>query len=352
LETVLPNKIEIEISFLLSEGKPTHEVVNNCLETLHEGQLSIAAQKSYLYFALNSGAKKEVLRKLREWPNKEKYFPWDVFLDTLTKTNEKLSDDEFDELFNYFKVNGKKTFISPVHVTLNKKFKAKVSEHQDSLVYKANKKIKLLWDKLNFIQGKNILDEEVNVINRLKLYDPENPQLDKHLKNIDKKLALDLFSKPKQSNFEDDYEQYLKSQLTESDLISCQAIFEKIKEETHDGDHKYFDYSILFYQLEAYSFALACIQLAPACLERDWFLLELLFLSKRYFECIDLADNLYEKNNNNPDIQFASLYQKAQALWIIGSKNEAIELMSAITNSRPGYRSAYEILHSWREKLS
>lgn len=348
----MPNKIEIEISFLLSEGKATNEVVHNCLENLHDGQLSKAAQKSYLYFALNSGAKKEVLRKLREWPNKEKFFPWDVFLDTLTKTNEKLSDDEFGELFNYFKVNGKTPFLSPVHLTLNNKFKNKVTEHRNTLSYQATKKIKLLWDKLNFIQGKNILDEEVKVLNKLKLYDPENPQLTKHLESIDKKLAIDLFSRPKQSNFEEDYEQYLKSQLTESDLISCQAIFEKIKEDTHNGDQKYFDYSILFYQLEAYSFALACIQLAPACLERDWFLLELLFLSKRYFECIDLADDLYENNKNNPDIQFASLYQKAQALWIIGSKNEAIELMTAITNSRPGYRSAYEILHSWREKLS
>ncbi len=337
---------------MLSEGQPIQEVVSSCLETLHDKKLSKKAQISYLHFALNAGSKKDVFRILREWPSKEKYFPWELFLDALVACNEKLNDDEFDKLFNYFKVHGKTPLISPAHMFLNRKFEQKINELRDSLSYEASKKIKLLWDKLNFIQGKNILEEEVNVLNQLKIYDPENPELASHLERIDKKLALDLFSKPKQSSFEEDYDQYIKSQLTQNDLNSCTAIFEKIKEETHAGDKKYFDYTVLFYQLEAYSFALACIQLAPHCLERDWFLLELLFLSKRYFECIDLADSLHANNDNNPEIQFASLYQKAQALWVIGSQVEATEVMTAIVNSRPGYRSAYEILHSWREKLS
>jgi len=348
----LPTKIEIQISFLLNQNKPINEVVSSCLESLHDGALTKGQQNSYLYFALNSGAKKEVLRTLREWPNKEKYFPWGFFLDALVFCGENISDDEFDSLYNYFTVNGKTPFVSPAHVQLNKKFKLKVNELRDSLAYESSKKIKLLWDKLNFIQGKNIVDEEVKVLDKLRVFDPENPELVTHLARIDKKIAIDLFSRPKQSHFEIDHEQYTKTQLSKIDLESCKAIFEKIKEETHDGDQKYYDYTVLFYQLEAYSFALACIQLAPARVERDWFLIELLFLSKRYFECIDLADRLYADYQDHPEIQFASLYQKAQALWKIGTHNEALEVMTAIVNSRPGYRSAYEILHSWRQEIS
>ena len=215
----MPHKVEIEISSLLEQKLPINEVVSSCLESIHEKKLSKSAKNSYLYFALNSGAGKKVLRILREWPNKEKYFPWEVFLEALVKTNEKLSDEEFDELFNYFQVNGITPFMSPSYFFLNRKFKPKINEFRDTLNYKATKKIKLLWDKLNFIQGKNILDEEVNVLNQLKLYDTENPTLAKHLKRINKKISLDVFSQPKQSSFEEDYSQYLKAQLSNENLV-------------------------------------------------------------------------------------------------------------------------------------
>ncbi len=331
--------------------RPVAGIVSDCLTNIHDSSFSRNDKIAHLYFALNAGEKSAVLRTLREWPNKEKFFPWEVFLATLLCAGEKLSDDEFSELISYLSVHSKKLPMSPQYIKLNKNFALKVREYQDSLNYESNRKIKLLWDKLYFIQGKDLVEEEIKVLELLKVYDPHNEELKTHIERVDKKAALNVFKSPKKTSYEEDYNSYLQSDLSKDDIIFCQNIFDTIKESTTKGSGVYFDFAILFYQLEAYSFALKSIELSPNCLKKDWFLLELLFLSKRYFECIDLADRLYQTYKNRPDIQFASLYQKAQALWVIGSKGEALDLMQAIVNARPEYRSAYEILHSWKDKI-
>ena len=47
-----------------------------------------------LRFAFNSGFKTGAIRALREWPNKQKDFPWEIGLELLNHCNEKLNDQE------------------------------------------------------------------------------------------------------------------------------------------------------------------------------------------------------------------------------------------------------------------
>ena len=122
-----------------------------------------------------------------------------------------------------------------------------------------------------------------------------------------------------------------------------------LNEKYRDQDYIFYNYSILFYKMNAYDFSLLCLDKCPSNGNTNWLKADLLFLSKRFFECIDLCNAIFLASTEDPDMQFASLYQKAQALKEIGSLDEAKEIMNSILKLRPNYRSAYEILQTWKE---
>ncbi|HRO68156.1 MAG TPA: hypothetical protein PL182_11375, partial [Pseudobdellovibrionaceae bacterium] len=47
---------------------------------------------------------------------------------------------------------------------------------------------------------------------------------------------------------------------------------------------------------------------------------------------------------------FATAYLRAQALWGLGQKHAAIEVMESLLASRPQYRSGLSLLSLWREQ--
>ncbi len=347
----MPKQYEIELSFLLSEGATTAEVIQESLAKLHEGQLSKADKKDILLFALNAGHKKEVIKTLREWPDKESYFPWDLFFTTLVKCNEPLSDQEFTDLFKFIEQQKASFFIGPSFPDINPQFDDKLKASIEQSAYQSKKKIRLLWEKLNFVKERGLLEEEKGIIQKIDLFDGDNPKLPKAKTSLEKRLAESLVlqqTEPFIKVSPTDINGY-KTKLSPIEIDFCRNLSDYSESIKSPGDRFFFDLAILFHQIEAYGFALNAIQKAPECLEKKWLELEFLFLTTRHFECIELAEQLMNEFPESPDVNFACLYQKSLCQWAIGTHEEAIEIMKAIVNTRPNYRSSYQILHSWME---
>jgi hypothetical protein len=83
-----------------------------------------------------------------------------------------------------------------------------------------------------------------------------------------------------------------------------------------------------------------------------WLRCEALTQSHRYVELLMLIEELQKLESTDPEISFACSYFRAQALWGLGRKVEALQMMEGLVQLRPQYRSASALLDEWKEQYS
>lgn len=105
--------------------------------------------------------------------------------------------------------------------------------------------------------------------------------------------------------------------------------------------------ALCFYFMDRLDQALHLVRQASG-LEADALRLELLFLCRRYVECLAHADFLEQNYAQKPDTIVAAHYIRAQALWKLGQQQKAYDLMQHIYKLRPEYRLCSLILSRWR----
>lgn len=109
------------------------------------------------------------------------------------------------------------------------------------------------------------------------------------------------------------------------------------------------DLCIAAVSMEDYELAWSCLSLAPASKAKDWIAPELLLKLGRHLELIEYLKHLETHHPDDSDCFFATAYFRAQALYGLGNKNMAIEVLEALIDSNPEYRSATALLREWRQ---
>lgn len=79
-----------------------------------------------------------------------------------------------------------------------------------------------------------------------------------------------------------------------------------------------------------------------------WTRMEVLLLSRHYVALLNAIDSAESSAAQAPDHTFALMYLKALALWGLGHRFAAVEIIEGIVNYRPDYRSAMTLLHLWK----
>ena len=80
------------------------------------------------------------------------------------------------------------------------------------------------------------------------------------------------------------------------------------------------------------------------------FYLEWLFEMQQYTASIELANQLLDSIDEDPEKLFFINYIKAQALYYLGEKKEAIQYLNDIIVIRPDYKSAQSLMEKWLKK--
>jgi hypothetical protein len=85
---------------------------------------------------------------------------------------------------------------------------------------------------------------------------------------------------------------------------------------------------------------------------KGWLRCEALVKSQRFVELLVLIEELQKLEHLDPEVSFACSYFRAQALWGLGKKIEALQMMEGVVQLRPQYRSASALLDEWKEQYS
>lgn len=76
---------------------------------------------------------------------------------------------------------------------------------------------------------------------------------------------------------------------------------------------------------------------------------ELLLEARRHIELLEYVDQILQELESESSVNL--LYLKAQALFEIGSKTEAIELLESIIDFQPDYKLSQLLLAEWKDQL-
>lgn len=79
-----------------------------------------------------------------------------------------------------------------------------------------------------------------------------------------------------------------------------------------------------------------------------WTRLEALLMARQFVNLLNEIELLSLRESKDPDRTFALLYLKALALWGLGHRFAAVEIIEGIVSHRPNYRSAMTLLHLWK----
>jgi tetratricopeptide (TPR) repeat protein len=135
------------------------------------------------------------------------------------------------------------------------------------------------------------------------------------------------------------------------DLIS-KSMMANLK--NSDGEHReelQQDFAIAQLMWENYDAALSFLDNEKLSLANFWLRQELLIASRNFSLALDELDRVEKQINTDPEVTFAAIYLRAQALWGLGEKNKALKMMEELIGLRPDYRSAIHLRDYWRGEL-
>lgn len=210
--------------------------------------------------------------------------------------------------------------------------------------YKNNKS--QLIAQLLILRTQQLLEEEKKLLQQLQKLYPDDYEVAQQITEQKQRSALDIMKRysPKRKNeFKDE-----KIEDSDPELINTlQNILSSLFEHARQDNSMAFEFAVAAYMFEAYDVAFNILNLSPQTPSSIWFRLELLLKCRRFVELLAELTQVEIFFANEPETFFATAYLRAQALWGLGQKHSAIQVLEGLLISQPQYRAAGALLSIW-----
>ncbi len=209
-----------------------------------------------------------------------------------------------------------------------------------------NKNKKKLMDHFFTFRSQQLFVPEKNLLYRLELMFPSDPEIRALLLEHKKRYALDILQlrlRAKREPLE-----FSPQSLGEEDQEWVRAAKEAHLKLGKDNPDLKKDLLVSALLLDLPNTAYELLDQIPATEDLTWLVLEVLLAAGRYAELLDALGPIEVEKSSEAETFFATAYFRAQALYGLGQKQKAIEVMEGLIASRPDYRSAHTLLNLWR----
>jgi len=281
---------------------------------------------------------------LKNFKNKDYIVPWGHFIEAVHQ----LYDEINPELIKLFKKGLKET---------DGKYQACRSFHWDPLIgdmaeWRSQKKWefskkaplmkKALLEKLFTLRTQQLYEAEKNLLKRLQKMFPGDPDVLVELRDAKERYAYEVLNRytgmiSKEITFDESHESSVRN-------IIAQAFFEAAQKNPEMS----LDCAVAVTILEDFEVAYQILQFAEFDLSHLWLKTELQLKTRRYIELLDDLNRIEMTLSEDPETFFATALLRAEALWGLGQKHTAMEILETLLASRPNYRAASVLLNLWR----
>lgn len=345
--------LELEIKSLLDElGQPSL-VAERLIPFIEESEENFVPDKvnGLCLFLLKAG----LFRELQDFILKHLAspgfrIPWAYFLDAIQGAHPQVDDALADYL-----LEGLEEHKAYEEACLSKALDLQTPLLKQQRADRRLQRIKAyralkdeLLEQLVTLRTQQLFEQEKALLAKLLRMYPKDPQVVKESRSQRERTAMDVLSRrggglgKKKSAIKEpppDAE-------TEKAADEFLAVFEKVAKAQ---PALAFDLAIAFAFLDKNDHALKLLDGAPESAPVSWLRLELFLRARRYLELLnDLArvELLYAED---PETFAATAYLRAQAMWGLGQRDTAIEVLESLLASNPQYRAAPSLIQLWRD---
>lgn len=344
-----PN-IEIEINRQLKQLESADMVADAILKTCEDKKLSAEDSESLAVYLLNSGLYLTLLSFFVRKAADGSQLPWAQMgeaLAMLANDNEELkklliegagANMALRQLSRCRRLDN----VDPELIEVRRKSKGYFLE-----IYE--KRRKEFFNQLELLKSQELLEEEDKLLQIMDRHFPNDPSIRDAKIALQEKKALSFISgRPKQKaprpprNFHES--------LTEEEEKILKVVQEQMRTILHQDPQLLSDFVYFNFFIDAYDHAVSLLAEFDSKKSHPWLWAETLIRGRYFVEILDLLVSLEETFLDDPEQVFAIHYLRAQALWGLNQKLQAIELMEGLVAIRPTYRAAQAILDDWRDE--
>lgn len=342
--------IELEIQNLLKEAHNLDDVAERLIGYLeaHPENLTLDNITALSRFLLSAKLHSVLVGFVLHYIENESFpIPWPYFLDALGNISKDIDEKVIRALLEGIVEDGaegeasrstKLSVALPELKDWRSQRKYKIQQE-----YLSNKR--LLLDQLITLRTQQLFAQEKILLARLQQLYPGDKEILHEVMEHKQRYALDVLQRhsPKAPSFNME-----KASPRDPDVeVAMQALMASLQNQAQELPEMAFDFSIVAFMLESYETALILLDYCEETESLIWFRLEVLLKSHRYIELLNDTARIEMILTHDPEAFFATAYYRAQALWGLGQKHSAIEVLEGLLASRPNYRAASTLLSIW-----
>ena len=341
--------IELKIRELLIKVGDSNSVAGQLFEWWEDNQLTAEEKYAVACFAIRSGRLPDFLKLIAGQIKNHELIPWGPFVEALGLSGYQPQKPEVLALFQG--AHSQKDSAGLVRSRALDQFSSKFAEERRNERQEERRRYneikRNLIEQLEFYRSQRIPTEEKKILAQLSTLFPHDSEVrGEHMVHQEKWAREIINQRERMTEYDSHVEEQIEIPPPEV-LSSKDHLVAQVKKEVKLDPDSGYDYAIMFEALEFYREAYEILRISPPSAESDWLALELLIKGRQYLSALEEANRLEIQYAGNPESTFAVIYARARALWGLGQKDHAIDLLKSIVSLRPTYRSARALLREW-----
>lgn len=342
--------VELEIQNILNETSNLDEVAVRLISALESNpdQLTLDNITASARFLNQSGRHVQLVEfVLRHMENESFPLPWPYFLEALGHASLELDEKTIRALIEGIQESNAESEASRSQV-LNE-YDQRLGEWRSNRKYKIHKDYlnnkKVLLDQLITLRTQQLYEQEKKLLQRMQKLYPGDADVKREAVEHKQRHALDVLARrsPKSRKVQTDD---LITKDPELDQ-AFQALLLSLVEHAEQDPDLAFDFAVAAFMIEGYEAAYEILDFCEDSESLMWLRLEVLLQARRFVELLNEISIVEVRLASDPETFFATAYLRAQALWGLGQKHTAIEVMDGLLAARPHYRAGSALLSIW-----
>lgn len=303
-------------------------------------------------FLLHNGQYVELIQfVLKHLDNESFPVPWPYLLEAVAHSRAEIDDDLADNLIEGIDKSDARSDASRSHA-LDLQMPSLKAERADRKLRAAKeyrREKDNLLEHLVTLRTQQLYEQEKQLLQRLQKMYPRDEDVVKEVLNHKQRYALEILAKHSRITSSTTFDPGPEAEGTEALREACSKMLIHFGE-THPEFAK--DFAVAAAMLELWDAALALIPEPSLTAPHgaDWMRLEILLGARRYLDLLHALGSIEQEHAREPETFFATAYLRAQALWGLGQKHQAIEVLESLLAARPQYRSGASLLNLWRSQ--
>lgn len=341
---------ELEIKAVLDEESDPQLRVDRLLASFQNSEPDFSADRitTLARFLLKGGFYKELIEfVLNHWTDKSFPIPWPYFLEAIALSRTEIPPDLSAALLKGIDDSGARQEASRSKA-LDGMIPAMKAERADrrlqSLKFYRRQKEALL-EELMTLRTQQLYEQERRVLETLKKMFPGDADVAREISNHKNRYALEILNRHRR------FKKNLRAESFEQDpqVDKIKPVMEQLLTEAA-VDHRSMaaDFAIAAATLDLWETSLEILNLAEDTTPNRWLRLELLLAAGHHVELLQELTSIEIKESGDHETFSATAYLRAQAMWALGQKDQAIEIMESLLAASPQYRSGVSLLTLWR----